>query len=123
MAFDFREFFLLADELVGRVDESARRSGVSRAYYALLHAAYAALPPHARATVNPGGVHRTLWNLYAVSSQSASRRIGGVGFRLRDLRVACDYQASAIISSADARTAVSSARRAFDLLDRHGYSP
>jgi hypothetical protein len=42
--FDFAEFLDLADQLSSHSHEAAWRSAVSRAYYALLHVAYEALP-------------------------------------------------------------------------------
>lgn len=51
--FEFASYLDLADELAARPDEAAWRSAISRAYYAVLHVAYQALPVTIRATISP----------------------------------------------------------------------
>jgi hypothetical protein len=123
MAFDWRRFVELADELSLRADEAALRTAVSRAYYGLLGVAVAALPTVTRATITHGNVHIATWNLYAASSALPCRQVGHAGHRLRRVRLAVDYQSMINVPLADMRPLVEGAQRAMLLLDRHGYQP
>ncbi len=56
--FEFSDFLDLADQLSAHSDEAAWRSAVSRAYYAILHVAYEALPVPMRLSISHGAIHR-----------------------------------------------------------------
>ena len=78
---------------------------IARSYYAVLHAARAALIAH---DVNPGRRHRALSNLFGlhvVQSGLVERRWGSVIGRLSTLRMAADYNVRVIFTEADAANA------------------
>lgn len=78
---------------------------IARSYYAVLHAARAALVVH---DVDPGRRHRALSNLFGlhiVQSGLVERRWGSVIGRLAALRMAADYNVSLTFSEADAASA------------------
>jgi hypothetical protein len=59
----------------------------------------------------------------ASATAQASRRIGGVGYRLRSARRRADYRSDLSFSSGDVDFALREARQVLQLLDRHGYQP
>ena len=121
--FDFAGFLDLADDLVTRTDEAAWRSAISRAYYAVLHVAFQALPLSIRATISHRATHRDVWQLYTMSSVQVCRQVGHAGIRLRDVRVDADYRVVPAVTQAQARRLVVEARETLDRLRRHGYQP
>jgi uncharacterized protein (UPF0332 family) len=121
--FNFADYLDLADELITRSDEAAWRSAISRAYYAVLHAAYQALPIAVRATISHRATHRDTWQLYATSSVPVCRQIGHADIRLRDARVDADYRATAPLSPLQALRLVTHARQTMGRITRHGYQP
>ncbi|MFN8635308.1 MAG: hypothetical protein U0893_15790 [Chloroflexota bacterium] len=122
-AFDFAEFLDLADELAARNDEVAWRAAVSRAYYAVLHVAYRALPARVRATISNRTTHGVTWQLYTASSASTCRQIGHAGLRLQRARVSADYRELPAVSSLQAARDVALARQTIERLRQHGYQP
>jgi hypothetical protein len=122
-AFDYRDFFAIAEELGQRDDQAARRTALGRAYYAVLGVAFRALPAAEQARIGPGQIHDHVWARYMASTARPARQIGGAGLRLRTLRRRADYRDDLDFSAADLRTALTDARRALDLLRRHGYQP
>ncbi|MFN8635310.1 MAG: hypothetical protein U0893_15800 [Chloroflexota bacterium] len=122
-AFDCRTFLDIAEELGQREHQAARRTALSRAYYAILGVAYRALPSADQARIGPGQIHDHTWSLYASSAAHASRQVGGIGYRLRTLRRRADYRDDLSFSDRDLTLALAWARRVLSLLDRHGYQP
>ncbi|HZO26856.1 MAG TPA: hypothetical protein VFH48_12815 [Chloroflexota bacterium] len=121
--FDSRTFLAIAEELGQRGDQAARRTALGRAYYATLGVAYRALPPADQARIGPGQIHDLTWMLYAASTAQPSRRIGGIGYRLRTARRQADYRSDRSFSERDVDLILRQARQALQLLDRHGYRP
>jgi len=122
-AFDYRDFFVIAEDLGQREDQAARRTALGRAYYAVLGVALRALPVTEQARIGSGQIHDRVWARYMASTARPARQIGGAGLRLRTLRRQADYRDDLNFSAADLRTALADARRALDLLQRHGYQP
>jgi hypothetical protein len=122
-AFDPRTFLEIAEELGQRADQAARRTALGRAYYAILGVAYRALPPAEQARIGPGQIHDLTWALYASSAAQPSRRVGGIGLRLRTARRQADYRNDLGFSASDVNQVLRQARQALQLLDRHGYQP
>jgi hypothetical protein len=122
-AFDSRTLLDIAEELGQRDDQAARRTALGRAYYAILGVAYHALPSTEQARIGPGQIHDLTWVLYSASTAQASRRIGGIGYRLRTARRSADYRNDLSFSDRDVDLALREARQALQLLDRHGYQP
>jgi hypothetical protein len=123
MAFQWRDFLLIADELAMRGDEAAWRTAIGRAYYAALGVAIGRLPPAERVTVHPGNVHDRTWELYARSTVAECRRLGNLGYRIRNRRRAADYRDEPPMQALHAWQAVVDARAMLNLLDQHGYQP
>ncbi|MBI2376904.1 MAG: HEPN domain-containing protein [Deltaproteobacteria bacterium] len=123
MAFEWREFLRLAEDLVTRKDEAELRSAVSRAYYAAYHFARRRLPaelPKPNATES----HASLWRAYLGSTNKAHKAIGVIGDRLREQRRRADYEAhfASLLKSGctqkDAELAVKDAKALIDRLER-----
>ena len=121
--FDFVDYLDLADDLAKRVDEAAWRSAISRAYYAVLHVAFQALPAAIRGTITHRTTHRDVWQFYAASSVAVCRQIGHSGIRLHRARVQADYRVLPAVSSAQALHLVIHARETLNRIQRHGYQP
>jgi len=98
-AFDYRTFLAIADELGRRADQAARRTALGRAYYAILGVAYRSLPQHEQARIGPGQIHDLTWVLYSAATAQSSRRVGGIGYRLRTVRRRADYRADQLFRS------------------------
>jgi uncharacterized protein (UPF0332 family) len=105
--FNWNEYLTLAQELSQRSDESARRSAVSRAYYAAFNRARLHLTeaqgqgsltevpaPGAR----PEGQHEICWKRFCESGNDACIDIGELGKRLKGSRVEADYDANAQVA-------------------------
>lgn len=122
-AFDSRDYLPIAEALGRRGDQAARRTALGRAYYAILGLAYRALPAADETRIGPGQIHDLTWMLYAASTEQASRRVGGIGYRLRTARRRADYRMDLTFSEHDVDLALRQAREALQLLDRHGYQP
>jgi hypothetical protein len=121
--FDFADYLDLADDLATRSDEAAWRAAISRAYYAVFGVAWRTLPPALQMHVGQGRVHRATWVRYAGSSLLPCRQIGGIGFRLRQVRELADYDATSSFTLRRVQTVLREARQTLQLLDRHGYQP
>jgi len=93
MSFDWNEYLRLARQLGGTVDDAAKRSAVSRAYYSAFHAASLSLKTNKVAT-NPRyerDRHLKVWDIYMRSMKRDCRRIGNSGQRLKFDRQDADY--------------------------------
>ncbi len=123
MAFAWRTFLDIAEELAARDTEAAWRTAIGRAYYTVLGVAADSLPPAERATVSPRNAHDRIWELYPLSSVAPCRRLGNLGYALRNRRRLADYNASTQIRERDAELAVADAQELLRLVDRHGYQP
>jgi uncharacterized protein (UPF0332 family) len=89
--FEWIDFLGLAHDLAARPDEAAQRSAISRAYYAVFGAARDRLTERGwRATGGPP--HHRVWKTYQDSARSDCRRVGELGFVLRDQRNTADYR-------------------------------
>jgi hypothetical protein len=113
-AFDPRTFLEIAEELGRREDQAARRTDLGRAYYAILGVAYRALPSSEQARIGPGQIHDLTWVLYAASATQASRRVGGIGYRLRTARRRTDCRYDLYVSSGDVEIALREAMQGFN---------
>jgi uncharacterized protein (UPF0332 family) len=92
MSFNWSLYLQLAQQLAGSLDEAAHRTAISRAYYSAYHAVNDQLVANNVVTDLQRPSHERVWSVYVKSSQPACKRIGNVGFRLRNARVEADYQ-------------------------------
>lgn len=91
MAFDWDEFQKLADELRQRNDEAAKRTAVSRLYYAVYWKARKHLESEGFMLSQKDGSHTQIWREY--QKQGRTRKgIGLNGERLHDFRLQADYE-------------------------------
>ncbi len=113
MAFDWMEFFYLAQSLARQAGQASRRSAISRAYYAVFGIARRAkrLPP-----VKGSKVHRALIDLFLESSAPAEQQVGKILDQLRNMRNEADYEASREFSTKDVRRALRRAELALKKL-------
>ena len=92
MSFDWDEFRRLADELRERDDEAARRTAVSRIYYAIYWKARNLLEAEGFIFRQFESSHLQVWEEYKLKGRT-NRAIGISGKVLRDNRVSADYSA------------------------------
>lgn len=90
--FEWSDYLAPAEALGTRIDdEPAQCTAISRAYYAVFGLAMERLLDRGwRAT--DGRPHHRVWATYQSSPQEACRRIGEIGFVLRDQRNTADYR-------------------------------
>jgi uncharacterized protein (UPF0332 family) len=91
MPFSWVDYLDLATRLAGEADEAAKRTAISRAYYAAFNQADAWL--QARRPPPPGGgaSHERVWAEFR-SGSDAAQRIAIDGERLKLRRVQADYR-------------------------------
>jgi uncharacterized protein (UPF0332 family) len=92
MTFDWSRYKILAEELRAREDEAARRSSISRLYYAVYWQARLHLEGDGFKLTRNDGSHRQVWNEYLGRGRT-QRGIGLNGNRLHQNRVQADYEA------------------------------
>ena len=88
--FDWSDYLPLAERLAADNDEAARRSAISRAYYAAYHAA--ARYVRARQLLVDNHTHQTVWRVLAGDADPARQHAGVSGQRLHYLRTEADYR-------------------------------
>ncbi len=95
MAFDWREYLVVAKELASDGRESTGRVSISRAYYCTYHLGLSfAL---ARGFVDPKkSTHTTLWEWYETQPDKTLRALGAQGNRLKGRRIDADYRSHQI---------------------------
>jgi uncharacterized protein (UPF0332 family) len=87
MAFDWGQYHELAKSLGASGTEAARRSAISRTYYAAFHAAIS----KERAALGPSPEHAAVWQYYMGSNDLERRKVGTAGDRVRRMRRRADY--------------------------------
>ena len=88
--FDWPDYLDLARQLAERrSDEAAQRSAISRASYAAFGAASERLIHHGW-PAQTGQLHHRVWKTYQEAGHRDCRRIGELGFNLRDQRNSAD---------------------------------
>lgn len=118
MAFDWARYLVLAEELATRPDDEAKRTAISRAYYAIYCIA------RDRYVVERGPVplgvnsHAEIWNWYRQSRDRTRGFIGRDGQRMLGFRVMADYDADYDDLIADTGRAVLIARKALANLSK-----
>jgi uncharacterized protein (UPF0332 family) len=90
VAFDWKNYQKLADELLVRPEEECLRSAISRAYYSILNQGKERLlanghPPSKR-------THSMVWDGFSRSKDAACKKIASWGPRLKEKREDADYQ-------------------------------
>lgn len=84
--FDWNRYLDLARELLPKESEAAQRTAVSRAYYAVYHAARRLSPGEPFTTT-----HEQLWRSLKQNGAKGERRLGERGNRLKLERHEADY--------------------------------
>lgn len=92
-SFEWQQYLVLAEALSEISAEAAKRSAISRAYYAAFHVArhlYVASNPSYLST--PGAeLHRDVWNWFVRHHARSHREIGLTGSNLKRFRERADY--------------------------------
>ena len=94
MAFDWQEYLNLSDGLVTMTLESAKRSAISRAYYAAFHKAeglYRHYNPTYASTDN-SQTHYVVWKWFESHSSRNYKKVGVAGFNLKRQRETANYR-------------------------------
>ena len=91
--FDWTEFLRLAEELADRDDDAAKRSAVSRAYYAVFCVARDALEIRDLFDRREAeSHHKEVWDAFEGDPRREWKRIGAFGHLLREDRRLADYE-------------------------------
>jgi uncharacterized protein (UPF0332 family) len=100
MAFDWREYLVVAKELAADGRESTSRTSISRAYYCTFHLGLEFAT--SKGFVDPKkSTHQALWKWYEGQTDKNLKALGTLGNRLKSSRVDADYKSSRIPRLAD----------------------
>lgn len=89
--FDWNDFKTLAEELRGQANEAAKRTAISRVYYAVYWRARNFLENEGYLIRQYEGSHIQIWNQYKQKSGQTNKAIGRFGSELHRFRVQADY--------------------------------
>jgi hypothetical protein len=96
MAFNWRDYFALAQALAAANGEASKRTSVSRAYYFVFHLALERAERNCGAREG-GNTHQWCWDRYIYThNNDACNQIGIDGNRLKGRRVTVDYDSAPI---------------------------
>ncbi len=95
-AFDWQDFYILASGLSEFPADSARRSAISRAYYAVFHKAQKVYKHHNPVSIPSLGneSHYIVWKWFTDHTSRNYKKVGTAGERLKKSRVQADYHDS-----------------------------
>jgi uncharacterized protein (UPF0332 family) len=91
-AFDWSQYFQLAEELAKRTEESALRSALSRAYYYVYHLALQRAQANGFTALSGEGTHKQLWRTFNGSPEPDCRKLAEIASRLKEKRERADYE-------------------------------
>jgi len=97
MAFDWRDFLLLAHDLRHATQESRQRTAIGRAYYYVYNVANTEaqrLGYNPNPKVKTAGVHKRLWDWCLSHPNTDIKALGDSGNTLHARRIDVDYKAS-----------------------------
>ena len=89
--FDWNDFKILAEELRGQENEAAKRTAISRVYYAVYWRARNFLEYEGFIIRQYEGSHIQIWNQYKQKSGQTNKAVGRFGSELHRFRVQADY--------------------------------
>lgn len=101
MAFDWNDYFGLAQQLSARIDNASLRTAVSRAYYSAFHDALVRAERNCGPKQGGGNSHEWCWNQYIYSREDTCHQLGIDGKRLKAQRHQADYDSDDIPRMAD----------------------
>lgn len=107
MPFDWSEYLVLAHLLAKEESEDCKRTAISRAYYAVFHAAVALYPDPISTKVDS---HQTVWKWF-IRKGRLHKKVGVEGQRLKVRRRNADYESEIANVDAEAEHAIQSADR------------
>lgn len=90
MAFDWREYLVVADELAKDRRQGMLRTSISRAYYCIYHLGLDYAQRHSFTETLPS-LHRKLWAWYQKQPDKRMKELGVLGARLKESRIEADY--------------------------------
>lgn len=89
--FNWNDFKILAEELHGQENEAAKRTAISRVYYAADWQARTFLENEGFLIRQYEGSHIQIWDQYKQKSGQTNKAIGRFGSELHRFRVQADY--------------------------------
>jgi hypothetical protein len=95
MAFDWNDYFRLAEHLAQADDEASKRTSVSRAYYSAFHDAMTRAERNCGRKLG-GNSHQWCWDRFIYTQDDTSNQLGLDGNRLKVKRHKADYEAAKI---------------------------
>ena len=116
MAFEWKDYLQLAEELLLRGDEASLRSCISRAYYS----AFCRARDDAGLDRQSYNIHQAVIETYELSSDREDRKIGRLLSEIKPRRIDADYRAEAVIHPATAERVVLKSQQIHRLLDERG---
>ena len=108
--FDWSEYLSLANEMVQRPEEAAKRAAVSRAYYSVFCRARNWLEIQGIPIGHNNSDHNTVWTAFERLQGKSAKRIGQEGKRLRRARNMVDYDNTVDKLSSTVRSAMEHAK-------------
>jgi hypothetical protein len=91
MAFDWREYLIVAHGWRGDGREVVQRTCLGRTYYYIYHLGLKKARSKAFTETMPG-LHKKLWEWYSRQGDPDLRKIGVAGQRMHGLRIDADYR-------------------------------
>ena len=88
--FNWSEYLLLATTLSQNPDDASRRTSISRAYYAVFHAA----TTHAQENGYADRSHGRLWKMYQADLDRSCKKLSTIGNAMKRFREEADYVAN-----------------------------
>jgi uncharacterized protein (UPF0332 family) len=110
--FNWEEYLTLATDLFLNPDEASRRTSISRAYYAVFHAA----TNHAKINGYNERNHGRLWKMYHADVNRNARKLSTIGNLMKTARECADYGAEVIELDAVAAQQLSHANEFAEIL-------
>lgn len=125
MPFDWQDYLTLAEGLVGMTAESAKRSAISRAYYAAFHRAEAIYSSHHTTYLRTRGTqsHYDVWNWFESQAALSYKKIGTAGKNLKRRREDADHREEFPGIAQQAVYQIAKAREIIQGIDRVSTAP
>lgn len=127
MSFDWDQYFILAQELVGRQatssDEAKKRSAISRAYYAVLLQARAKISKRSGDNYPRGGTHAWTVKKYKKDPAADAKHIGSRLKRLKKRRERADYEDMVPNLDKEVRSTLTEAKHLLQRIDQLSANP
>lgn len=92
MAFEWRDYLTLADELSRREGEACLRTAISRSYYYIYHLARQRLHDNQFIIIRGEGTHKQVWEKFENDADFRCKKLYELAKVLHDKRNRADYE-------------------------------